>query len=174
MLEFPCAQPSLRRSAPFLGCGAKCCPSWSQNEKARDLSCLPVQTLAYAGEKVLYSFQGGTDGALPDAGLIADRFGNLYGTTNYGGGGPCVTSRTILGCGTVFELSPDGKGNWNEAVLYAFTGDTDGMFPTPRWSWTLPGTCLAPRWAECRARIFSALLDAGVFLSYLLAYRVGL
>jgi len=44
----------------------------------------------------LHSFNGGGDGALPDAGLIADGQGNLYGTTSSGGPG---------GYGTVFELT---------------------------------------------------------------------
>ena len=36
-------------------------------------------------EIVLYSFMGPPDGAIPLAGLIMDKAGNLYGTT-YGGG----------------------------------------------------------------------------------------
>jgi hypothetical protein len=32
-------------------------------------------------EKVVYSFQGPPDGILPQAGLVADAAGNLYGTT---------------------------------------------------------------------------------------------
>ena len=46
---------------------------------------------------VLYSFSGGADGAYPEAGLIRDAAGNLYGTT-YGGG--------ASGYGTVFKLTP--------------------------------------------------------------------
>ena len=38
-------------------------------------------------ETVLYSFTGGSDGGIPRAGLIADRSGNLYGTTQFGGPG---------------------------------------------------------------------------------------
>jgi uncharacterized repeat protein (TIGR03803 family) len=65
---------------------------------------------------VLYAFQGGKDGETPDAGLIADVKGNLYGTTADGGAD---------GVGTVFELAPDGT----ETVLYAFRGGNDGSFP---------------------------------------------
>jgi len=50
-------------------------------------------------EKVLSSFNG-NDGNGPDDDLIADARGNLYGTTQYGGGSGCGGS----GCGTVFEI----------------------------------------------------------------------
>ena len=45
---------------------------------------------------VLYSFNGGTDGAQPHAGLVRDAAGNLYGTTLQGG---------AFSVGTVFKLS---------------------------------------------------------------------
>ena len=35
---------------------------------------------------VLYTFTGGSDGGGPEAGLIRDARGNLYGTTSFGGG----------------------------------------------------------------------------------------
>ena len=65
---------------------------------------------------VLYSFTGGSDGALPFAGVIADAAGNLYGTTNGGG---------ASGQGTVFQLDPSGTLN----VLYSFTGGNDASPP---------------------------------------------
>jgi uncharacterized repeat protein (TIGR03803 family) len=68
-------------------------------------------------ETVLYPFTGGSDGAYPQAGLIADGSGNLYGTTNSGG---------ESGNGTVFQLTPTGA----ETVLYSFTGSGDGANPT--------------------------------------------
>jgi uncharacterized repeat protein (TIGR03803 family) len=40
---------------------------------------------AKSAEKVLYAFTGGTDGGNPQAGLIVDEAGNLYGTTASGG-----------------------------------------------------------------------------------------
>ena len=63
---------------------------------------------------VLHSFTGGSDGAYPEAGLIADMAGNLYGTT-YGGG---------AGGGTVFQLQASGT----LTVLHTFTGG-DGAYP---------------------------------------------
>jgi uncharacterized repeat protein (TIGR03803 family) len=64
---------------------------------------------------VLYSFSG-PDGAYPQAGLIRDSAGNLYGTTSQGG-----TSNA----GAVFQLDPTGT----ETVLYSFTGGADGGSP---------------------------------------------
>ncbi len=74
-------------------------------------------------EKVLYSFAGGSDGAWPQAGLLADSVGNLYGTTTYGG---------ASNYGTVFKLSPPAVagGAWTETVLYSFAYDgKDGFYP---------------------------------------------
>jgi uncharacterized repeat protein (TIGR03803 family) len=71
-------------------------------------------------ETVLHAFQGGSDGASPQAGLIADKAGNLYGTTYNGGGTGCFG-----GCGTIFRLAPDGT----LTVLYAFQGGSDGEYP---------------------------------------------
>lgn len=82
---------------------------------------------ASAKESVLYRFNGGSDGNGPEASMIADSAGNLYGTTSLGGGSAQCTS----GCGTVFELSPPAQkdGNWTETVLYAFRGGRDGATP---------------------------------------------
>lgn len=68
-------------------------------------------------ETVLYSFKGGSDGAYPYAGLLADAIGNLYGTTSGGDANDY---------GTVFKLSPEGE----ETVLYSFTGGSDGAYPS--------------------------------------------
>src|ERR1022692_3086609 len=61
----------------------------------------------------LYTFQGGQDGNGPVAGLVRDQAGNLYGATQTGGNGTssyCDTRTGQHGCGTIFELSPDGNG----------------------------------------------------------------
>jgi uncharacterized repeat protein (TIGR03803 family) len=93
---------------------------------------LALPTFAASSPKggIIYTFKGGSDGANPMAPLIADTQGNLYGTTIYGGGGT-LCSDPIYNCGTVFELlaplSP--SGTWQEKILYAFTGGSDGSLP---------------------------------------------
>ena len=77
-------------------------------------------TRATADERVLHSFSGGADGVSPQAGLIFDAAGNLYGTTSQGG---------ASSMGTVFELTPAGGGTWTEKVLYSFHGGADGTSP---------------------------------------------
>jgi uncharacterized repeat protein (TIGR03803 family) len=72
----------------------------------------------------LYNFQGGADGGDPVAGLILDSEGNLYGTTQAGGSGPCEDF-FIQGCGVVFKLSKTGQFT----TLYKFQGGADGAAP---------------------------------------------
>ena len=61
---------------------------------------------------MLYTFQGGSDGGLPFAGLIIDPIGNLYGATSSGGQG---------GGGTVFEMMPVGS-SWIFSTLNGLSG----------------------------------------------------
>jgi len=81
-------------------------------------------------ESVLYSFAGGNDGANPDANLIFDKAGNLYGTT-FAGGGSANCTGTSAGCGTVFQLAPPATQGapWTETVLYSFKGLSEGANP---------------------------------------------
>lgn len=72
-------------------------------------------------ESVLYRFTGAEgDGSAPEAPLVLDPAGNLYGTTV--GGGEHEN-------GTIFELSPNEGGGWTETILYAFIGGSDGSGP---------------------------------------------
>jgi len=64
----------------------------------------------------LYTFAGQPDGANPQASLIPDLAGNLYGTTKTGGSS---------NLGTIFKLDPSGA----ETILYSFTGPPDGANP---------------------------------------------
>lgn len=66
-------------------------------------------------ETVLYSFQGGADGANPSNGVYRDSQGNLYGATASGGSG---------NVGTVFKVTSSGE----HLVLYNFNG-SDGAQP---------------------------------------------
>ncbi|HWY57638.1 MAG TPA: choice-of-anchor tandem repeat GloVer-containing protein [Terriglobales bacterium] len=73
-------------------------------------------------EHVLYNFCSLTncaDGSDPYDSLILDAKGNMYGTTDYGG---------AYGGGEVFQLTPNGSGDWTESVLYSFSG-ADGSYP---------------------------------------------
>jgi uncharacterized repeat protein (TIGR03803 family) len=80
-----------------------------------------AQTEEAIKETILYNFTNANgDGRAPQAGLIADSQGNFYGTTSFGGDSGIY--------GTVFEISPNGNGGWNETVLYAFSG-ADGEAP---------------------------------------------
>jgi uncharacterized repeat protein (TIGR03803 family) len=69
-------------------------------------------------ETILYSFGAtGTDGFFPEAGLVLDTQGNLYGTTPAGG---------AYNLGTVLKLKPSGT----ETVLHSFEDNgTDGYAP---------------------------------------------
>jgi uncharacterized repeat protein (TIGR03803 family) len=69
---------------------------------------------------VVHSFRGEPDGADPQASLIQDPAGNLYGTTSEGG---------KTNAGSVFTLNTSG----NESVLHSFTQNRhDGSFPEAR------------------------------------------
>jgi len=87
---------------------------------ACSLGCGTVFKVDRAGnETVLYSFAGtgAGDGEYPNAALVRDAAGTLYGTTVGGG---------ASGYGTVFKLDTTGK----ETVLHSFSGATgDGASP---------------------------------------------
>src|SRR5271154_125792 len=85
--------------------------------------------------KVLWNFAGApNDGSEPTSNLVLDHHGNLYGTT-LGGGSLANPPCSTIGCGTVFELSPNPDGSWTNTILYKFctnfsqAGCLDGAFP---------------------------------------------
>jgi uncharacterized repeat protein (TIGR03803 family) len=68
---------------------------------------------------VLHVFKDAADGLLPQASLIFDATGSLYGTTVNGGSAER---------GIVFKLKPNGSG-YRESVLHDFLGGNDGANP---------------------------------------------
>ena len=84
-----------------------------------------LDATATASEQVLYAFHGGSDGFDPVAGVTMDKSGDLFGTTEDGGGGANCHEASTFGCGTIFEVASDGT----ESVLHAFAGGCDGWFP---------------------------------------------
>jgi uncharacterized repeat protein (TIGR03803 family) len=90
------------------GGGASVCPH----------GCGAVYRISPDGEeKVLYRFQGASDGEEP-GGLIMNGTGDLFGVTSSGG-------ETTCKCGTIFKITSKG----HEDVLYAFKGGSDGIDP---------------------------------------------
>ena len=80
------------------------------------MATAPVQAQT-ATETVLHHFASPPQGAYPEAGVVRDPAGNLYGTTVNGG---------AAGWGVVFKLDTAGR----QTVLYNFTGGADGGNPS--------------------------------------------
>jgi len=85
-----------------------------------------VYKLSTAGKlRVLHAFAGGVnggcfaaaDGCLPTAGLVRDKSGNLYGTTEFGG---------LWNYGTIFKITPRGV----LTTVYSFSNILDGNEPS--------------------------------------------
>ncbi len=81
-------------------------------------------------ETVLHNFTrlpnglADSGGGGPIGGLVFDAYGNLYGTTYFGG---TINAACPGGCGVVFQLSPPAAPGapWTETVLYSFAGNAD-------------------------------------------------
>ena len=103
-----------------------------RNSRFAILSCLllalavPVVPASAQTYNILYKFSGGSAGWFPEAGLVRDAAGNLYGTTALGGlaGIGCGSN----GCGTAFKLTRTATG-WVYSVIYSFHGGIDGTRP---------------------------------------------
>jgi uncharacterized repeat protein (TIGR03803 family) len=77
-------------------------------------------------ETVLAAFSSANfSGAVPTGGVIMDARGNLYGTTSSGGAPGGCSDFAPPGCGTVFQIAPDGT----LTIIYSFSGGNDGGSP---------------------------------------------
>ena len=86
---------------------------------------LAPQTGGAWQETILHTFNGllGTppnNGQNPEAGLIIDAAGNLYGTTYYGG---------LHDLGTAFKLTHQTGGSWLETIMYSMQSGESGQCP---------------------------------------------
>jgi uncharacterized repeat protein (TIGR03803 family) len=78
----------------------------------------------------LYSFTGGSDGAMPLGGVVFGPDGSLYGNTSAGANPACNH-----GCGAVYNLRPQPRVcnstacPWLETTLYGFIGGLNGGEP---------------------------------------------
>ena len=92
-----------------------------------NVGCGTVFKLDPLGQKtVLYKFAGGNtgpDGAFPNADLIRDQTGYVYGTTSGGGPNDCALTGLAMGCGIVFKLDTNG----NEIILNNYGRATGGL-----------------------------------------------
>ncbi len=94
----------------YLGGGGRC------YVQGNDYGCGTVYSVDATGtEKVVYAFTSESDGAFPEAGLIAVK-GSLYGTT-YSGGADAQ--------GTAFRVTTAGA----KKTLYSFGAGTDASNP---------------------------------------------
>jgi len=113
--------------------GADTCPGIAQCGIVYKLQP-PAKKGGPWSETELYIFKGQkfNDGETPVGGVIFDTAGNLYGTTAYGGSGGCILLGGVVGCGTVYKMTPPKTkgGRWTESVVYSFQGGTDGDFPS--------------------------------------------
>jgi uncharacterized repeat protein (TIGR03803 family) len=94
-------------------------------------------------ETVIDNFTSNSpDGKEPFAGLIADKAGNLYGTTWAGGAD---------GWGTVFKLTPPKPGlkKWTETILHSFDKFSDG------------GELNQPLVMDAKGNIYGSALEGG-------------
>ena len=125
-------------------------------------------------ESVLHRFNNdGTDGFLPDAGLVLDSAGNLYGTTSAGG----IANSCKVGepCGTVFELSPGPNGTWTETLLYEFCSApdcADGYSPSANLIFDAAGNLYGTTSGAC-GTVFELTPGAGGTWSEKVLYSFG-
>jgi len=82
------------------------------------VALLATTAWAASKEQLVHVFNG-HDGGGPEASLVFDAAGNLYGTATGGG---------TFGFGTVFKLTRGTSGKWSETVLHNFES-TDGQYP---------------------------------------------
>jgi uncharacterized repeat protein (TIGR03803 family) len=102
------------------GAGAMFCPVTNgQGTASANVSNIAVDCHVPQPASV-HGFINGVDQQInPTGGLLMDKQGNLYGTTN----------ASPSGNGTVFELKANSDGSYTPVTLHAFTGSSEGNIP---------------------------------------------
>ena len=94
---------------------------------------LSIPASAAWKEKVLYSFQGGTnDGSVPIGSVVFDKQGNIYGALECYGPGSCTPHGKCIAVRSINSTPPAQKGGaWKETLIYEFQGKgaNDGELP---------------------------------------------
>ena len=98
----------------------------------------------------LYAFKTFDDCNHPQASLIVDRAGTLWGTAQYGGKTP-PASRVAAGC--VFSVKPSGASS-KETIVYTFTGPSGGV----PLQGSMPYAALA---ADAKGNLFGTTISGG-------------
>ncbi len=139
----PAAPPMMDQAGNLYGTTA----SGGQLNCDAGRGCGVIYKLSNQEFTILHEFDGTTvahsgDGDLPEAGVIYDSAGNLYGTTLFGGNGCGVP-----GCGTVFKLGTEGQ----LSLLHSFVGGpNDGSAP------------MAPLYRDAAGNLFGTTENGGV------------
>jgi uncharacterized repeat protein (TIGR03803 family) len=94
----------------------------SSNSCISTLGCGTVFKITQGGVLTTLHAFASTDGANPTGVLTQGTDGDLYGTTEFGGGSVCTSLGT--GCGTIFKIN--SKRGFT--MLHSFTG-VDGWVP---------------------------------------------
>jgi hypothetical protein len=83
-----------------------------------------------------------SDQTTADAPLVWDAEGNLYGTDMYGGSRRCSG-----GCGTAFQMTPNGDGTWTYHVIHYFgSWQYDGLTPVAGLVMDAAGNAYGATW----------------------------
>lgn len=103
------------------------------------VGCGTIFKITPAGvESVIYSFtydqntNTAVNGLYPWAGLVQGKDGNLYGTASSGGNPKAFCNAYVLGCGTIFKITPSGKFTLMHQFMGAATGFNEGGIPLSR------------------------------------------
>ncbi len=74
-------------------------------------------------ERIIHDFDDSVAGWAPGGGLVMDKHGTLYGTTELG------SACYLNACGTAFALQSDASGTYEMTVLHVFGHGSDGTKP---------------------------------------------